>query len=148
MATTFPETPYQAIMSNVSAKWDSREAELTNLSVKYWPSVSTGWDSSPRTLIHDPYEEVGYPWGPSFHAEPQEFGQALHIAKVWAQKRCRSGGGAAGCPPILINAWNEWSEGACKLPDRPHPRFPPSQCRQEHLTFLAPSSHCGNCCRS
>eukprot|EP01046_Picozoa_sp_COSAG06_P044645 COSAG06_NODE_6050_length_3134_cov_27.352883_4_plen_70_part_00 len=44
---------------------DEREGELRNASSvpRYIPSVSTAWDSSPRTLIHDRFEPIGYPWG-------------------------------------------------------------------------------------
>lgn len=108
MANQFPETAYAYIMENITSKWDERENDLKDIVPLYVPSVSTAWDSSPRTLIHEPFEENGYPWGPSFHAEPAQFGQALGLAKAWAQKRCDS---PESCPPILINAWNEWSEG-------------------------------------
>jgi hypothetical protein len=85
MAKQFPETPYDAIMSNITRAWDARENDLRNHTVpRYMPSVSTGWDSTPRTLIHDPFEDVGYPWGPSFHAEPAQFGQAMGLAKEWS----------------------------------------------------------------
>ena len=39
----------------------------------------------------------------------------MELAKAWAEKRCSE---AEGCPPILINAWNEWSEGAYLEPDQ------------------------------
>jgi hypothetical protein len=116
MASVFPETPYDSILNKISATWDERESDLKGRGVsRYVPSVSTAWDSSPRTLIHEPYEDYGYPWGPAFHAEPAQFGQALELAKAWAEKRCSE---AEGCPPILINAWNEWSEGAYLEPDQ------------------------------
>eukprot|EP01052_Picozoa_sp_SAG31_P043399 SAG31_NODE_7215_length_1753_cov_1.231560_2_plen_400_part_01 len=98
MAQQFPETPYDEVRRHVSAKWDERELSLLNYSVAtYFPTVSTAWDSSPRTLIHDPYEDVGYPWGPAMHATPTQFGDALNVAKQWSTKRCNK---LRGCPPI------------------------------------------------
>jgi hypothetical protein len=119
MTNQFPEEPYSEMLANISSKWDERQAAFSNASgggsrLRYVPSVSTGWDSSPRTLIHDPFGSFGYPWGPSFHATPEQFGDAMSLAKTWAEdpSRCSKGGvDALGCPPILVNAWNEWSEG-------------------------------------
>lgn len=129
MAKQFPETPYADVLNGVVDKWDQREVELRNHSVaRYIPSVSTGWDSSPRTLIHDRFEPIGYPWGPAFHAEPQQFGQGMQFAKSWAQKRCDE----QGCPPVLINAWNEWSEGAYLEPDQ---RYGFAKLQQVNATF-------------
>ena len=35
----------------------------TTFDVAYAPVFSVAWDSSPRTLISDPYGDFGYPWG-------------------------------------------------------------------------------------
>jgi hypothetical protein len=85
--------------------WDNTDADSTY----HAEQVSTGWDSSPRTLIHDPFGNFGYPWGPSFHGTPEQFGDAMSMALNWTSERC---GGGLGCPPVYINAWNEWSEWA------------------------------------
>ena len=130
MANQFPETPYADVLNGIVQKWDEREAELSNHSVpRYIPSVSTAWDSSPRTLIHDRFDNIGYPWGVAFHAEPQQFGQGMRFAKSWAQKRC---GEAEGCPPVLINAWNEGCEGAYLEPDQ---RYGFAKLGQVNATF-------------
>jgi hypothetical protein len=65
----------------------------------------------------------------AFHAEPMQFGQGLRLAKSWSQKRCAT---AEGCPPVIINAWNEWSEGAYLEPDQ---RYGFAKLEQVNATF-------------
>jgi lipopolysaccharide biosynthesis protein len=70
---------------------------------KIWPGVMTGWDNTARRSLH----------GHIFHgATPKLFHRWLTGA---IQRACAN-------PPaerfVMINAWNEWAEGAYLEPDR------------------------------
>jgi lipopolysaccharide biosynthesis protein len=71
--------------------------------VPIWPGVMPGWDNTARM------PRVGH----VFHGStPKLFGQWLDYAIVRARLN----------PPgerfVMINAWNEWAEGAYLEPDR------------------------------
>ncbi|MBR4994643.1 MAG: glycoside hydrolase family 99-like domain-containing protein [Alistipes sp.] len=76
------------------------------LDIPIFPTVSIGWDDTPR-----------YPWKGAndvtrFNHSPQEFATFLQAAKEYADAHPDQ-------PPfIMINAWNEWVEGSYLLPDR------------------------------
>lgn len=104
----FPETPYQFIQDRYLEYWDLAERE-SNL--PYFPNVSMGWDSSPRTVQSDSFENAGYPFTPSLSGNtPEAFKGALETARTRMN--------APGRQRILtINAWNEWTEGSYLEPD-------------------------------
>ena len=71
-----------------------------------FPTVSVGWDNTPRY----PDKDVIVC---KYNVTPQAFAVALKDAKDYADAH------AATQPKmILLNAWNEWIEGAYLLPDR------------------------------
>jgi hypothetical protein len=81
-------------------------------SIPYYPNVSMGWDSSPRTDQSVEYENLGYPYISVLSGNtPREFGKALQDAATLLEQ--------AGDPDkiITINAWNEWTEGSYLEPD-------------------------------
>ncbi len=81
----------------------------------YFPNVSVGWDSSPRTVQSDRFVLQGYPYTPVLgDVGPVEFKKALESARAFFEKgRTR--------PPVLsINSWNEWTEGSYLEPDTRH----------------------------
>ena len=61
----------------------------------------------------------GYPWGHTWHSTPQQFQAALGLGRSYLQAHCADASKLVNgwCPPLLINAWNEWSEGAYLEPD-------------------------------
>lgn len=80
-------------------RWDER------LEVPYFPVVSVGWDNTPR------YRQFGQADVVHRGNTPESFAAYLQQAKSYADHRPEQ-------PPlILINAWNEWVEGAYLEPD-------------------------------
>ncbi len=107
----FPEFDYLQALQGYLEYW--QEAERT-VSLPYYPNATMGWDSSPRTVQSDRFENVGYPFTPILSGNtPERFGQALRAIR---ERRASSGG-----PRILtVNAWNEWTEGSYLEPDTQH----------------------------
>jgi len=92
--------------------WD---AAATEYGVPYHPTVTMGWDPSPRTVQSDRFANQGYPFMATISGNtPEAFKTALLRAKEFLH---RSPGG----PKVLtINAWNEWTEGSYLEPDTVH----------------------------
>jgi hypothetical protein len=89
---------------------ESREI-AARYTMPYFPNVTVGWDPSPRTMPSDCYEDVGYPFTPILTDNtPQKFENALRQAKRYVDE--------ADIPKmIILNAWNEWTEGSYLEPD-------------------------------
>jgi hypothetical protein len=85
--------------------------EAVRFPVPYFPNVTMGWDASPRTVQSDRWEVRRYPFmGMLTGNTPEHFGSA--IAEVLGELRARA------LPEFLIlNAWNEWTEGSYLEPD-------------------------------
>lgn len=72
------------------------------LGVPYFPVVTMGWDCNPR-FPDGAYRAI------ASNNNPNDFERYLRIAKNWAEKNSRR--------LIIINAWNEYVEGAYLEPD-------------------------------
>jgi len=84
-----------------------REKTDKEYGIPLFPTVSIGWDPSPRFPRHGAKDVT------RFHNTPEVFGRYLNIAKKYADSHRDSQ------PPfIMINAWNEWVEGSYLLPDK------------------------------
>ena len=104
---------YKTLIEKRSAEWDGF-ADKGGL--PYYPSVSPGWDATPRGEMHGKTYETGkpgrYPWHPVVTGEtPELFSDFLKRALQFTIKRNK--------PPItFIASWNEWSEGHYLEPDK------------------------------
>jgi hypothetical protein len=98
-------------MRVAAAHWRVADGEY---GVPFYPNVTMGWDSSPRTVQSDVYESLGYPFGPVLAGNtPKLFREALKEAKAFLD-------GRGGRKILSINAWNEWTEGSYLEPDTVH----------------------------
>lgn len=105
----FPETPYEKVMRKSIAYWHQAEKEFH---VPYYPNVTMGWDSSPRTDQSKPLTNSGYPAMAGLSGNtPAAFRKALVEARTFLQNR------PADQRILTINAWNEWTEGSYLEPD-------------------------------
>lgn len=83
-----------------------RNATDAAYDIPLFPTVSIGWDDTPR------FPHKGAKHATRFHNTPEVFATYLKVAKDYADAH------RATQPPfIMINAWNEWVEGSYLLPD-------------------------------
>ena len=69
-------------------------------------TVAQGWDSSPRTVPNDMYDNVGYPFcWITDKKNPQDFERALWAARRFCESEKSTG------QFITLTTWNEWTEG-------------------------------------
>ncbi len=82
-----------------------REDMDKSFDIPVFPTVSIGWDDTPR------FPGKGADDLTRFHNTPQVFASYLQLAKEYAESHPQQ-------PKfIMINAWNEWVEGSYLLPD-------------------------------
>ena len=83
-----------------------REQLTEQYDIPVFPTVSIGWDDTPR------FPAKGAEHVTRFHNTPASFAACLKKAKDYADAHRDTQ------PPfIMINAWNEWVEGSYLLPD-------------------------------
>ncbi len=108
-ADTFPSFDYlKFAMKNIA------EYELfsSSLELPFNPAVCMGWDVSPRAVPSEVYENVGFPFMVILSDNtPECFKTALRKAKDFIQSDKFTGN------MLLINSWNEWTEGTYIEPD-------------------------------
>jgi len=106
---SFPKTPYEQMAERSAGDWEHFTA---GYKLPYYPNVTMGWDSSPRTVQSDVFDNVGYPFTPVLSGNtPEAFRRSLLKARAFLDKGLTQ-------PKILtINAWNEWTEGSYLEPD-------------------------------
>lgn len=83
-----------------------REQWSNSFSIPIFPTVSIGWDDTPRFPGKTEADITRY------NQTPRAFQSFLEVAKKYADDHPKQ------APMIMINAWNEWVEGSYLLPDR------------------------------
>ncbi len=101
---------YGELVLRRQSEWKSF-SENTGLS--YFPSVSPGWDATPRGFLHSDKIKRRYPFYPVVVGEsPEGFRKFLSLARKFTLKENRNN------PLLFITSMNEWSEGHYLEPDR------------------------------
>lgn len=103
--------------AEVLAENRNRWREMAKAPIPYIPNVSTGWDSSPRCRLDEPF-----PWtkrGGNYtfiitNASPEVFQVELAAAKRVAESDPKHPGA------VYVNGWNEYTEGTYLVPDNFH----------------------------
>ena len=107
----FPRTDYDEAYRIYFTLCDQAKRELPAV---YYPVITMGWDSSPRTVQSEVYEKLGYPYLSVMEPTPEKFGEkvadAVRSMKDWPEEDRL----------LFINAWNEWTEGSYLEPDTRH----------------------------
>lgn len=112
-ATQQPEQPivdYTDVMLQHVETW----LEMADAGVAYWPVVTHGWDVSARNDPAEPWPPVrwGWPWGHIVTGNtPQRFGELVYAARRFLGARPTAKPGV-----MVLNAWNEWTEGSVLAP--------------------------------
>lgn len=111
MRAGFPTVTYSKALEANKEYWNSFVKDYPDL--LYTPNVSMGWDASPRCEQSDKFELKDYPWTPVITGNtPEAFKMALLDAKRFLDKYDPKH------KILVINAWNEWTEGSYLLPER------------------------------
>lgn len=107
----FPRADYD---QSYEIYYAMRERAIKHLPGPYFPVITMGWDSSPRTVQSEVYERQGYPYYSIMEPTPEKFGAKVAEALALLAKRPENE------RLLFINAWNEWTEGSYLEPDTKH----------------------------
>lgn len=103
----FPVTDYHHAREAIK-RYNVQAA--TEYDLPYYPNVTVGWDSSPRTVQSDRFDHLAYPFTPTLGGNtPAAFQTALEDVKAFLETQPHK--------IFNINAWNEWTEGSYLEPD-------------------------------
>lgn len=104
------EIDYRASFPTVRRRWQ----EMSSQKLPYIPNVTTGWDSTPRCRLDEPYpwRTLDYPYTMTFtNNTPEAFREILAEAKAHAANDPKKPGA------VYINGWNEYTEGTYLVPN-------------------------------
>lgn len=106
-----PQTPYPEWAKGGTGYWKKAQARYP---VPYFPHVTLGWDSSPRTDPANSWNpQGGYPYtGIVTGNTPEEFRKALIKAKEYLDAEPKAD------KILTLNSWNEWTEGSNLEPEK------------------------------
>ena len=77
---------------------------ITSSKMVYYPHVSVGWDANPRFKKFHPRRITDN--------TPENVQKGFELAKAYVDE-----GNGLRAPLIVVNAWNEWTEGSYLEPD-------------------------------
>jgi hypothetical protein len=109
----WPTASYTDAVNANTTYWRTITNNYKNM--EYYPNVTMGWDVTPRLIQSDKFDSFkGYPWVPVFNGDntPQAFESALIKAKNFVDSNQNKH------KIIILNAWNEWTEGSYLLPEK------------------------------
>lgn len=107
-----PATLYDSVKSTY---FKFAEKTSSDFGIPYYPNVSMGWDPSPRTNQDSAFKNSGYPHTPIIVGNtPEAFKKALMQARQFMDLHLKKN------KILIINAWNEWTEGSYLEPDTVH----------------------------
>lgn len=110
-AAGFPTVPYSKALEANEKYWEEFVAKYPD--VLYTPNVSMGWDASPRCMQSDVFGLKSYPWTPVLVGNtPEAFKGALTDARHFLDRYHPKH------KIVVLNAWNEWTEGSFLLPGK------------------------------
>ncbi|MBA4168261.1 MAG: glycoside hydrolase family 99-like domain-containing protein, partial [Chitinophagaceae bacterium] len=110
-ADGFPTVPYEKAFLSAKEYWTKFTKEYPD--VLYTPNISMGWDASPRCMQSDKFELKDYPWTPVVVGNtPAAFGEALAEARSFLDQYNPKH------KIVVLNSWNEWTEGSYLLPEK------------------------------
>ncbi len=103
---------FEACVSNRISEWPEYRDETA---LPYFPSVTPGWDATPRSVDYGKEKPKHYPWSPVVTGRsPQKLGAFLERAACFTRQNNPSD------PLCFVSSWNEWSEGHYLEPDETH----------------------------
>jgi hypothetical protein len=106
-----PLVPYDDVMLAHQDLW----LEFLHAGVPYWPVVTQGWDVSARNHPHEPWppSKWSWPWGHIvIDNTPERFEQLVRSCRQFLSLQTHRP------RAMVLNAWNEWTEGSVLLPLR------------------------------
>lgn len=107
----FPTIPYEKALTQNKQYWNTFIRDFPD--ILYTPNVSMGWDASPRCMQSDKFQPNDYPWTPVLTGNtPRAFRSALEGARNFLDTY------SPAHKIVVINSWNEWTEGSYLLPDK------------------------------
>lgn len=111
------QQPAQALVDYTDVMLEHADTWLRFLKedLTYWPVVTQGWDVTTRIHPFEPWPPVrwNWPWGHVVTENtPERFGQLVDACRRFMSLQRPH-------PKVMvINAWNEWTEGSVLLPTK------------------------------
>ena len=99
-----PAVPYPDLADMMADYvYPNLERASKKAGIPYWPTTFSGWDDRPRAGVEKAFMNIGN--------TPEAFARMFK----GALKRVNP-----SSPVVLVEAWNEWGEGACIEPSKEH----------------------------